>query len=159
MLFRSLHGVIQEVSLVLKGANPGALIDFSLAHADGADDEVYAYLIGDEYTELMHNDEGIVVEYDDPEEDEDMYEDYDDGEEMLHADESEDTEKKGEKEETVAEIFDTLTPKQKEAVYAIITALENEKSKSGTDDKKEEAKEIKHADSAEEDKEIGRAHV
>ena len=51
-----LHGVIREVSLVLSGANPGALIDFSLSHADEADDEVYAYLVGEEYTELQHGD-------------------------------------------------------------------------------------------------------
>lgn len=139
-----LHGVIQEVSLVLKGANPGALIDFSMAHADGVDDEMYAYLIGDEYTELSHNDEGIIVEYDDPEEDEEMYDDYDEevyddydeayeDEDLQHADDD--------KEETIAEIFDTLTDKQKDAVYAIIAAMEEEKSS-----KSEDNKEMAHAD-------------
>ena len=50
-----LHGVIREVSLVLAGANPGAEIDFALSHSDdGFDGEVYAYLIGDEFTELQH---------------------------------------------------------------------------------------------------------
>lgn len=34
-----LHGVIREVSLVLSGANPGALIDYvKIAHGDGIDD-------------------------------------------------------------------------------------------------------------------------
>jgi HK97 family phage prohead protease len=51
-----IHGVIREVSLVLAGANPGALIDnISLAHADGSytdiDDEavIYSGLEGIEY--------------------------------------------------------------------------------------------------------------
>ena len=51
-----LHGVIREVSLVLAGANPGAMIDLALSHADGSDGEVYAYLVGEEFTELKHGD-------------------------------------------------------------------------------------------------------
>ena len=53
-----LHGVIREVSLVLSGANPGALIDnITLAHSDGEmvelDDEAIIYT-GEE---LSHDDQ------------------------------------------------------------------------------------------------------
>src|SRR5574337_263866 len=53
-----LHGMIREVSLVLSGANPGALIDnITLAHSDGdivtLDDEAIIYT----GLELRHDDE------------------------------------------------------------------------------------------------------
>ena len=35
-----LHGVIREVSLVLAGANPGAFIDYVLAHGEDTDEAV-----------------------------------------------------------------------------------------------------------------------
>ena len=38
-----LHGNIREVSLVVAGANPGALIDLVIAHEDGADQEGVIY--------------------------------------------------------------------------------------------------------------------
>ena len=34
-----IHGVIREVSLVLAGANPGAVIDSVMAHGDGSEEE------------------------------------------------------------------------------------------------------------------------
>ena len=36
------HGVIRELSLVLAGANPGAYIDFVLAHGDEEGESLYA---------------------------------------------------------------------------------------------------------------------
>ena len=36
------HGVIRELSLVLAGANPGAYIDFVVAHGDDSEDSIYA---------------------------------------------------------------------------------------------------------------------
>lgn len=48
-----LHGTIKEVSVVLAGANPGAVIDFPiLAHGEEAEDE--AYIRVDEGIELFH---------------------------------------------------------------------------------------------------------
>ena len=52
-----LHGAIKEVSLVLAGANPGALIDFpSFAHSDGTieDIEDEATIYTGEPIELFH---------------------------------------------------------------------------------------------------------
>lgn len=59
-----LHGVIREVSLVLAGANPGALIDnLSIQHGDGkyeTDDTEAIIYTGDKIslTELEHEDKG-----------------------------------------------------------------------------------------------------
>ena len=159
-----LHGVIREVSLVLAGANPGAEIDFALSHADdGFDGEVYAYLVGEEFTELQHGD----IEFEE-------YEPEPDDETLVHADEDEEPKKKkapesddepdddehdeDEKEtempkevntkpakdedgdETVEDVFNTLTEKQKTAVYAIIAALSEDED----DDDDEKESEMKH---------------
>lgn len=89
------HGVIREVSLVLSGANPGAVIDnIAISHADGTvtnlDDEAIIYT-------------GLDFEL--PE-----------SEEIVHAE--------GEtKDETIGDVFETLDEKQKVAVYAIIGQL------------------------------------
>lgn len=120
-----LHGVIQEVSLVLAGANPGAIIDFALSHADGSDGEMYAYLVGDEYTELQHGDIEFVKHTEDEQEEEEM------NEELYHAGKEEDS-KSGGKEKTIEEIFNTLTDEQKEAVYAIYAAMSADESKRAT---------------------------
>lgn len=88
------HGVIREVSLVLSGANPGAKIDFvALSHSDGS------------ITEL--EDEAIIytgLELDLPE--------------IEHAEEMDEDD-----EETVGDVFESLSEKQKFAVYAIIGDL------------------------------------
>ena len=143
-----LHGVIREVSLVLAGANPGAIIDFSLSHADdGSDGEVYAYLIGDEYTELKHGDiefEPHTKEEEKGQEDEAM------NEELYHADDKEEeTSKSPRKERTIEEIFNTLTDEQKEAVYAIYAAMSADDSKRAT--KAQDDDEDKEDDDEDED--------
>ena len=150
-----LHGVIREVSLVLSGANPGALIDFSLSHADEADDEVYVYLVGEEYTELQHGDIEFKelapeseTKVEEPVVDEKATE-----ETLVHAEEEKEKdmaeEKKEPKEEvkeekkeegkTVEDVFNTLTEEQKTAVYALIAAITED-----DDDEDEEDEEVKH---------------
>src|SRR5215204_790910 len=68
-----LHGFIREVSLVLSGANPGALIDnITLAHSDGEmvtlEDEAIIYT----GLELNHDDDpGDVTDADDTDDDDD----------------------------------------------------------------------------------------
>ena len=104
------HGVIREVSLVLAGANPGAYIETVIKHGEESDTEAIIYT-GEDIM-LSHSDE----------ESEDVLE---------HADEN--------KEETVADVFNTLSEKQKKVVYALIgQALEN--SDSSEDDADEPAK-------------------
>jgi hypothetical protein len=96
---RVLHGVIREVSLVLSGANPGALIDFiSVQHSDGDIQQL-------EDEAIIYTDQEI--EHDDLEDDDD---------ELEHA--------AGDN-MTVQEVFDSLSPIQKNVVhYMIGVALE-----------------------------------
>ena len=111
-----LHGKIREVSLVLAGANPGAFIDTVIRHGEEMEDEA-----------VIYNDEEIS---------------------LYHADE-ENKEAKSEskttadsKEETVADVFDTLSEKQKNVVYAIIGAAledaadEEDESEGGSEEMK-----------------------
>lgn len=116
------HGSIREVSLVLAGANPGAFIDSVMKHSDGTDEEAVIYT--GEKLELFHEDR---------EEDEPM-KTFNNTETIEHAD--------GDKEETVADVFNTLTDKQKDVVYALIgQALETDDT---TDEDDEEENEVKH---------------
>ena len=48
-----IHGTIRELSLVLAGANPGAYIDFVMAHGDGEEDGFYACY--DENTIMLYH--------------------------------------------------------------------------------------------------------
>lgn len=114
------HGFIREVSLVLAGCNPGALIDEVVKHS--ADED---YEGGEAF---IYNEDGLSLTHGmDPEGNplEDLTHSADSGdavtddkatqEEAKMADE-----KNMNKEETVEDVFNTLTEKQKNVVYAII---------------------------------------
>ena len=93
------HGEIRELSLVLAGANPGAYIDCVMAHSDDADE--------DSISELYAGyNENIVIHSAESNEKEEN--------------EVADDVKKTEGEETVEDVFNTLTEKQKTVVYAMI---------------------------------------
>lgn len=116
-----MHGVIREVSLVLAGANPGAYIQDVLAHGE----------YSDEYT-------GNVIVYT-GEELELTHADDEDNEDNEANDEEKESERKSEGGETVADVFNTLSDKQKTAVFNIVTQIfDNEDAK--------DAKEVKHSD-------------
>ena len=122
-----IHGVIRELSLVLAGANPGAVIETVMMHGEDSYEEGYIT------PDIIYCIENV--------------------EPLFHAD----TEKKGEEEmakeitkpegeETIKDVFDTLTEKQKKAVYAMIgMALEDDNAK-GNENEKEKEKEVKHAE-------------
>ena len=158
------HGVIREVSLVLAGANPGAIIDFPiLSHNDQEDDSEAIISMGYENVDLVLNhaedEEEFDPEYEvtnggdeesEPEESEDKPEEAEDSEkeeakeELEHKDdstESEDNMAEG-KEKTVQDVFDELTEEQKNVVYFMIgQALED----AGVDaEDKGEEEEMKH---------------
>lgn len=101
-----LHGAIREVSLVMAGANPGAMIDnFSIQHGDGSysTDETEAVIYtGTEFslTELEHE-----------EKKKDM------------------GDQKKEDERTVEDVFNTLTEEQQSVVYFMIGAAIEEAGK------------------------------
>lgn len=104
-----LHGDIKEVSLVLAGANPGALIDDIIIH--GADDIEEAFIYSGESIELMHADDSAKEE----------------------TKVAEDTKKEG---KTLQEIYDTMNEEQKMAVdYLVGYAI---KSKDSAESDKED---------------------
>ena len=105
-----IHGDIKELSLVLAGANPGAYIDFVMAHSDDGDDD-------DDDVEGLYAgyNENIMIHSADTAENNKK-------EDSKMTDEN----KKPESEETVADVFNTLNEKQKTVVYAMIgQALED----------------------------------
>lgn len=111
-----LHGAIREVSLVLAGANPGAFIDSVIRHGEASDEEAIIYT--GENISLYHADEETDKQKD-----------------SNQKPESSDSK---DEEETIGDVFDTLSEKQKTAVYAIITrALEEQSEESKADDKEE----------------------
>ena len=126
-----MHGMIKELSLVIAGCNPGALIDEVVKHsADGSEtDSSEAYIYTDSGLSLKH---GLDPD-DNPLEDETL----------QHSDDSSETDKdeKGESkmadanEKTVKEVFDTLTEEQKNVVYAIIGSALDEGKGGESDDK------------------------
>lgn len=99
-----IHGNIREVSLVLAGANPGAFIDSVIMHGEESDDEAIIYT--GENISLQHaNDEKKEESKDDK---------------KTTDDSNKKEETNTESEETVADVFNTLTDKQKTVVYAMI---------------------------------------
>lgn len=96
-----IHGIIREVSLVLAGANPGAFIDEVMAHGENGEDGM---IIGyDENIMLYHSDEKASDSKSDKEEPKDG--------------------------ETVQDVIDSMTEKQKNVMYALVgQALEGEDS-------------------------------
>ena len=122
-----IHGAIREVSLVLAGANRGAVIDSVLEHGELSDDSAEIRFIGYGDIEIHHSDldeqddDYEDEELDDYQEDDEAEEDEEDDENLQHADNGE--AKKEEKEdggETVADVMNTLTDKQRKAVAIII---------------------------------------
>lgn len=120
-------GVIREVSLVLSGANPGALIDtMSFSHGEFEDDIVdEAYIYTGEAFELFHSDDTIIPDI--PEE------------VIVHAETSPatppadpaapaDPASPADPEETVGQVLDTLSDKQKAAVGLLLEELDAEKT-------------------------------
>lgn len=92
---RVLHGMIREVSLVLSGANPGALIEnVTLRHSDG--DEMVL-----EHEAIIYTGIPIDVKHSDKEE------------EVSHADDATD-------EETVQDVYDSMSAKQKEVLHFMV---------------------------------------
>ena len=123
-----IHGAIREVSLVLAGANRGAVIDSVLEHGELSDDSAEISFVGYGDIEIHHSD---LDEQDDDYEDEE-FDDYqeddeaeeneeDDDENLQHADNGEaKKEEKKDDGETVADVMNTLTDKQRKAVAIII---------------------------------------
>ena len=102
-----MHGVIRELSLVLAGCNPGALIDEIVAH--GADND------GEGGEAFIYTDGGISLKHGLDPDDNPLNE------------EDDDMAKAGGK--TLEEVVDTMNDEQKEALYALVGM-----AKDGVDD-------------------------
>lgn len=125
-----MHGNIREVSLVLAGANPGAFIESIIQHGEESDEEG-----------IIYTGENIVLEHAGCGNSSDKKKKKKELEHSKETDENEEnttmTEevKKAEGEETIADVFNTLTEKQKNVVYAIIgQALEDKDDYEEEDD-------------------------
>lgn len=112
------HGNIREVSLVLAGANPGAVITNVIKHEEDVEDE--AFIVTGENIELFHSD--------DKKDDEGMKEDPDSG-------------------KTIKDVFDSMTEEQRTAAYYVITQALNNDADDDDDndnDQKEDKEDMKH---------------
>lgn len=99
-----MHGVIRELSLVLAGCNPGALIDEIVAH--GADSD------GESGEAFIYTDGGLSLKHGLDPDDNPLNEEDD---EMA---------KEGGK--TLEEVVDTMNDEQKEALYALVGMAKND---------------------------------
>lgn len=145
-----IHGVIKELSLVLAGANPGAYIDFVMAHSEESSDELYAsydenalviYHSADEVDAKTSTEETPVEET--------HAEDEPVDETIQHSEDKSEEEKKDDakKEKTLKDIVDSMTEEQQNVFYGVIGGLiatDDEKTDEDPEDNKEN---IKHNES------------
>ena len=144
---RVMHGIIREVSLVLAGANPEAMIDSYVAHSDGSvtEDRTQGWFFSGMDGELYHA------------ESEDKEDEEDDAEtarmkriEKMMArkngssedeDDEDDSDEDGEEEEEAADESDDSDTEEKDG------ADEEEADESDGEDDEDEKKKLNHADS------------
>lgn len=106
-----IHGNIKELSLVLSGANPGAYIDFVVAHGDEGEDGFYASY--DESIMLYHSD----IQKEEP-----------------NMGDNNSNREKDTNQKTIKEIVDSMTEEEKNAMYAIIGMIVDEQNSNEGDD-------------------------
>ena len=135
-----IHGEIREVSLVIAAANPGASIDHVICHSE--DTEEAGVIYTGETFELYHADSENKKESEK-------------GETQTMAEETKKPEAEEGKEETVEDVYNTLSDKQKDVVNFIVDEAveqalaekkeETEKEKeSNKESEKGEKEEMKH---------------
>lgn len=124
-----LHGVIREVSLVFAGANPGALIENIMIHGDEPDEA--AYIWSGEPLDIVHSDS--------PSEEKKPAEDKKEGSKKSEDDDDG---------ETVEDVVNSMTEKQKKVMYALVGAAmaseENSDEDKSDDDSNEDT--AKHSE-------------
>ena len=145
-----IHGCIREVSLVLAGANPGAYINNVILHSENGEailNDKGEAVINEEEAEIFHGYSGITVSNDEPDahenkeigntmptekENQVTNQENPEGDEqknLAHADQEDD-------EETVQDVVDSMSEKQKTVMYALIgEAIEEAKKGSNEEDK------------------------
>ena len=118
-----IHGNIRELSLVLAGANPGAYVDFVMAHSADEEDTLYASY--DENIMLYHSAEQKEKK----------------GEQKMEGDKKPEEKKTNEGEKTVQDVIDSMTEEQQDVMnYLIGQALKAD----GEEDDEGGNNEMKH---------------
>lgn len=120
-----IHGNIRELSLVLAGANPGAYIDFAMAHSADEEDTLYASY--DENIMLYHSDEPKSEEKGDKKMD----------------DQNKKPEESG-SDKTVQEVIDSMNEEQKTVMYALVGQALDDAGESTDDNEEGDEEEMKH---------------
>lgn len=136
-----IHGAIKEVSVVLAGANRGALIDAVLSHGEISEEEAQISFVG--YGDiLLHKDKDEDADEDEEDEEDNTPEDEEDEDEEDESEDSEDEDDEDDDEEeeekpvkhaddegdeTVGDVLATLNEKQKKAVAILISQAVSEK--------------------------------
>lgn len=119
------HGVIRELSLVLAGANPGAYIDYVMAHSEEGEDLMYA----------NYDESALMVVYHSADSNKEPNKEKENMAEEKKAPEAEEADGK---ERTIADVYNEMSDEQKKVVHAMIgMALE---------DKGEEDEEVEHSE-------------
>lgn len=129
-----MHGVIREVSLVLAGANPGASIDYVVAHADDSESEDATIYNDENVLEMFHAEEkpgntGTTKEGDPKPTDENL----------EHKEKEGDPAKKEGKEKTVQEIIDGMSDEERNVLYLLVAAATEEAKNGGKEEMKHNA--------------------
>lgn len=135
-----IHGAIREVSLVLAGANPGAVIENVMIHGE-LNSEAANIRIDDQQTFELDVEKEIIEHADNTSEDEENEED------LEHADNKDPKPDKDDKKEpgdkTVEEVIDSMNEEQKTVMYALIGAALEDKDSDAKEKTQEENKEMK----------------
>lgn len=128
-----IHGNIRELSLVMAGANPGAYIDAVISHGEKSDTEA-----------IIYTGENIILSHADDSEDGKKEDTPKEGKEDKS---SESSAEKPEGDETVLDVYNSMTDKQKQAVhYMIGEALAEGESEDGEDEEPEGGETVKHSE-------------
>lgn len=109
-----IHGNIRELSLVLAGANPGAYVDFVMAHSTEEEDSLYASW-----------DENIMLHHSADEEKGDSKMGGDNKPEEKKNEGDDKPEEK--KEKTIQDVIDTMNEEQQEVFYGVLAQAIGEK--------------------------------
>lgn len=122
-----IHGNIRELSLVLAGANPGAYVDYVMAHSEEEGDSLEASW--DENIMLYHSVDEPKEKKGDPE--------------KMEGDKNKETSTSNENgEKTVQDVIDSMNEEQKTVMYAMIGQALDENG--GSDDDDEGGNKVKH---------------
>lgn len=116
------HGKIREVSLVLAGANPGAMIKQVICHSDDGDYELDEAEIYNEANSISMNDESETNNM---------------AGTMAHADDP----NKQPSDRTVQDVIDSMTEEQQKVLFYLVGVASE---KAGGDDSSEENDDMKH---------------